>query len=96
MGYTDIERGDEKTRRSLINFLCDDYTRHVLSKELIGKFVEYLRKVDERSKVPVNMSDCVKWLMPFEITCLYRNKDKVAFQMLEDRYPEYKGFINLF
>lgn len=62
-----------------------------------GRFyIESFVYVDERSKVPVDMSDCVKWLMPFEITCLYKNKDKVAFQMLEDRYPEYKGFINLF
>ena len=44
----------------------------------------------------VSISDTIKWLQPFTLTCKYKDKDKRAFEMLHYKYPEYIGYINLF
>lgn len=44
----------------------------------------------------VIMSDTIKWLSPFYLECKYKDKDRLAFQMLNYKYPIYKGYIYLY
>lgn len=61
-----------------------------------GRFyIEAFVYVDDGNN-PVMMSDTVKWLQPFTITCKYKDQDRLAFEMLNYKYPMYVGYINLF
>lgn len=40
--------------------------------------------------------DCVKWLDEISLHCYYKEKNKKCFDILNEKYPQYKGFINLF
>ena len=42
------------------------------------------------------MTDKVKWLDKIHLHCYYRDKDRLAFEALNKKYPQYKGFIYLF
>ena len=42
------------------------------------------------------MTDKVKWLGEVRLHCYYRDKDRLAFEALNKKYPQYKGFIYLF
>jgi hypothetical protein len=56
----------------------------------------YLTKFGE-GYTPTHVSDIVKWLDNLCITTISEKKsDKIAFDYLNDKYPEYKGFIQLF
>jgi hypothetical protein len=47
--------------------------------------------------IPTFVSDIVKWLDTLIITTTSEKKaDKIAFNYLNDKYPEYKGYIQLF
>ena len=59
-------------------------------------YIESFVYVDENTKEMCDSSNMIKWLEPFSINCLYKDKDILAFKMLKDKYPEYSGHINLY
>jgi len=59
-------------------------------------YIEPFVYINGENKNSVSLSDTVKWLQPFTLTCKYKDKDKRAFEMLNYKYPEYKGYIFLF
>jgi hypothetical protein len=38
----------------------------------------------------------IKWLEDVKVHCRYKDMDKNALAILYDKYPQYKGYINLF
>ena len=64
---------------------------------LKGKFlIESFVYVNEKTGLPVESSNTIKWLTPFFIECKIKEKDKRSFEMLHYKYPEYSGYINLY
>lgn len=71
------------------------FIKHNVIKDtfLIEPFVY----VNEKTKSPCfENSSMIKWLEPFTINCFYKDKDALAFKILEDKYPEYYKYIFLF
>lgn len=58
--------------------------------------IEAFVYVDEKTGLPVQMSDTIKWLTPFLIECKIKEKDNKAFEMLHYKYPQFAGYINLY
>jgi len=52
--------------------------------------------VDENKKPVNNITDKVKWLGTVDIRCRYKDVDKKAFEAFHNKYPQYRGLINLF
>lgn len=51
----------------------------------------------DKNKKPVNyITDKVKWLGTVDIRCRYKDINKKAVKAFHDKYPEYRGLINLF
>lgn len=73
------------------------FKRFLIKHNIIkGNFyIESFIHVDKNKK-PTEISDTVKWLLPFSLNCKYKDKDRLAFEMLNYKYPEYIGYINLF
>ena len=59
-------------------------------------YIEAFVYIDGEDKNPVSISDTIKWLRPFTLTCKYKDRNKRAFEMLNYKYPGYMGYINLF
>lgn len=65
-------------------FFCRDYS--------CQGFV-YINSINK----PVHVSDTIKWLDEFIInTSSEKEADKIAFKYLRNKYPNYKGYLNLF
>ena len=59
-------------------------------------YIEAFVYVNKETGLPDDCSDIIKWLKPFNLKCLEKDRDRLAFQMLEYKYPQYSGYINLF
>lgn len=42
------------------------------------------------------ISDKAMWLSPVKVHCYYKDRDKMLFNALNERHPEYKGYIFLY
>lgn len=52
--------------------------------------------VDKSGAPTKDISDRIKWLDYVEVHCRYKDVDKNALAILYNKYPQYKGYINLF
>ena len=44
----------------------------------------------------LDCTDRIKWLDDVEVHCYYKDMDSKALTILYEKYPQYKGYINLF
>jgi hypothetical protein len=94
-----------KMEKEKIIKICDDSTFLTEYPEFIKKWffkkytmqgMVYLTKFGDEY-TPTYVSDIVKWLDNLVITTTSEKKaDKIAFEYLKKKYPEYKEFIQLF
>ena len=47
-------------------------------------------------KPVLDPTDIMKWLEPVKVHCYYKDKDREAYKLLYDKYPQYKGLIWLY
>ncbi len=59
-------------------------------------YIEPFVYIEQTTRLPCYCSDTIKWLKPFNLKCLSKDKDQLAFVMLNYKYPEYAGYIQLY
>lgn len=75
--------------RKVKNFLV----KHNIIK---GDFVEEGLIYISAGEPSKEMTNKVKWLDKVRLHCYCRDKERLAFETLNKKYPQYKGFIYLF
>ena len=61
-----------------------------------GTFCEQGLIYIENHKPSKEPTDIIKWLDEVSVHCYYKEKDKLLLNILEEKYPKYKGHIWLY